>query len=499
MSEPIAQNAGCEEFDVIIIGAGISGVGAACRLQQLCPGRSYCLLDRREHIGGTWDFFQFPGVRSDSDMWTYAYPFQPWHHPKILAPRSVILDYMQGTADDHGLMRHIRFGEDVAKASWSSAKGRWHVETAQGHQYSCQFIMMCTGYYEYDTGFQPTFEGRDSFKGKVIHPQEFTPDIEYAGRKVAVVGSGATAITMLPVVAEKAEHVAWVQRSPSYIASRPSELNSFGWLRPYISADAFYYLNRWRSMLLMTMVTKGVALFPKQAKNAVLKETAEKLEGASINMKKDFTPRYFPWEERFCMIPDDDLFDALKSGRVSVTTGPIERLTESGILIRDGIEVEADIIVMATGMNVQQNLPFSNIQVTIDGESNVRGASRMIYKSCMLSGVPNLTFAFGYLKGGSWTQKSDLTAVFACRLLNHMAGRGLAYCCPHRDPAVAETRMHDFSSGYLARAEENLPKTGAEAPWDRPENFYRDYWRLTFAPLAEKSLHFHAGNIRSRL
>lgn len=489
-----------EEFDVLIVGAGVSGIGFACRLRQLCPDKTFCVLEKRTSPGGTWDYLDFPGIRSDTDMWMYAYPFQPWEHEQSMASKSLILDYLQKTIDGHGVKPCIRYKEEAVAAVWQSDLARWKVETSKGKLYSCQFIMQASGYFEFDDGYVPSFKGSENFNGEIVHTHKLTQDeSRYVGRNVAVIGSGATAVTLVPFMAASAQHLTMVQRSPSHIVGIPSDTCVLRPLKPYLSTGLFYNINRWvrvaRNAAVVTLCEKCPELMGKH----ILKENITKLNNDE-SLRKHFTPRYNVWDERVCLTNDDTLFEGINAGRITMVTGDIDRFVEDGILMQDGTRINADLVVCATGMNLQQNMPFSTMKVSIDGEE-VRGPSRLIYKGCMLSGVPNFLFSFGYLKAGAWTQKSDLTAMFGCRLIKYMTSKGLASCCPLRDESMVEQPMHSFSSGYIKRAEANggLPKVGATSPWDRPENYFKDTWRYLYAPVDEKSLQFHQATPPSRL
>mmetsp|Transcript_11505 Transcript_11505/g.23835 ORF Transcript_11505/g.23835 Transcript_11505/m.23835 type:complete len:490 (+) Transcript_11505:40-1509(+) len=484
-----------EAFDVLIVGAGASGIGTGVRLQTLCPGLSYCIIERRSDLGGTWDLFRYPGVRSDSHLWGYAFPFRPWLHPKVIAPGPLIKSYLRDTAEEFEVAPHIRFNEDVASASFSSSDSRWHLTTAEGRRYTGQFLLMTAGYYDYDPPFTPEFEGTEDFQGRILHPQTWPEDADVHGKNVVVIGSGATAVTMIPVMAEKAAKVTMVQRTPTFIVSLPSESAHLKFLQD-VSPSVYFKMNRWGRFLQENVVNRSIKMFPEAIKKRIVQETAAKLKGTDVK-PEDYIPPYNVWDQRVAVVPDNDWYKAIQKGKVSVVTGHIERFTQRGLLMKDGREVSADMIVTATGMNVHKNLPFGTIDVSVDGE-RVVSSTRMIYKGCMLSGVPNMAFAFGYLYAGSWTQKSDLTAIYVCRLMKHMRAKNLQSCVPVRDPNVKEVCMHDFSSTYLARRKDDLPKAGATWPWDRPEDYLRDWYRLGWAPLTDKDLSFK-GAPRSRL
>jgi cation diffusion facilitator CzcD-associated flavoprotein CzcO len=464
--------------DVLIVGAGLSGIGAAWHLQQKCPGKSYAILEGREAIGGTWDLFRYPGIRSDSDMYTLGYRFKPWTEAKAIADGPRILNYVRETANDNGIDSRIRFSHRVKSASWSSRDARWTVEAERGPsrepvRFTCGFLFMCSGYYNYENGYEPEFPGADNFRGRIVHPQKWTDDIDYAGKRVVVIGSGATAVTLVPEMAKTAAHVTMLQRSPTYVVSRPAQDALANRLREKLPAKLAYHLIRWRNVLFGMYFFQLCRRRPDVAKKMILGAARKQLP-ADYDFATHFTPRYNPWEQRLCLVPDGDLFNAISDGRASVVTNAIDTFTEKGIRLKDGSELEADLIVTATGLNLQV---LGGMQVSVDGRA-VDFARTLNYKGMMFSDVPNMASIFGYINA-SWTLRSDLTSEYVCRLLNYMDRHGYKQCTPHNaDPAVGMKPWVDFSSGYLARSNEKMPKQGTRAPWKLTQNYARDIFAL---------------------
>ncbi|MFN3943819.1 MAG: flavin-containing monooxygenase [Allosphingosinicella sp.] len=478
-----------EHFDVLIVGAGLSGIGAAWHLQERAPGRSFVILEGREAIGGTWDLFRYPGVRSDSDMYTLGYSFRPWTEAKAIADGPSILDYVRDTAREAGIDRKIRFRHHVKKAEWSSADARWTVEaertdTGERVRFSCGWLHMCSGYYDYAEGYDPDFPGRDRFAGRIVHPQFWPEDLDYKGKKVVVIGSGATAVTLVPEMAKDAAHVTMLQRSPTYMVSRPSEDGIANFLRRILPGKLAYDIVRWKNVGLQLFFFQLARKRPDKVRKRLLDELAKLLpEGYDIGTH--FTPRYNPWDQRLCLVPDADMFEAVSSGRASIVTDQIESFTETGIRLRSGKELEADIIVTATGLKLQL---LSDVVFTVDGE--VRDLSKALsYKAMMFGDVPNLSYTFGYTNA-SWTLKADLTASYLCRLLNHLEKEGLEIAVPRRDPDVEEIPFLDFTSGYVQRAIDILPKQGATQPWRVTQNYAKDMAALRFGKLEDGVMHF---------
>ncbi len=478
-----------EHFDVLIVGAGLSGIGAAYYVQRQCPSKSFAILEGRETMGGTWDLFRYPGVRSDSDMYTLGYQFRPWREAKAIADGPSILNYVRDTARDYGIDRKIRYGHRVTRASWSSPEARWTVETALPGgklvQFTTKFLYMCSGYYDYAEGYMPGWPGMERYGGRIVHPQQWPDDLDYAGRRIVVIGSGATAVTLVPALAESAVHVTMLQRSPTYIVARPSEDVIANWLRGRVSARLAYGLVRWKNVLLQMYFYNLARRKPGKTKKGIM-HLAKKALGPEYDVEKHFSPRYNPWDQRLCLIPDADLFLALRSGKASVVTDEIASFTEKGLRLQSGAELEADIIVTATGLKVKL---LGGMQLLVDGVTATPSRA-MTYKGMMYSEIPNLASAFGYTNA-SWTLKADLTAEYVCRLLNYMDARGYDYCTPRRrDPSITEEPAITFTSGYIQRASDILPKQGSKKPWKLHQNYALDLLNLRFARVDDGTMEF---------
>jgi len=480
-----------EHFDVLIVGAGLSGIGAAYHLQTNCPGKTYAILEGREAIGGTWDLFRYPGIRSDSDMYTLGYSFKPWREAKSIADGPSILNYVRETARENGIDRHIRFNHQVKRALWSSADATWTVEAEVGPRkervrLTCNFLFMCSGYYDYAGGYMPEFPGAERFQGRIIHPQQWPEDLDYGGRKVVVIGSGATAVTLVPEMAKTAGHVVMLQRSPTYVVSRPAEDAWANWLRARLPARLAYGLTRWRNVLFGMLFYNLARKKPEKTKARIIEMVRQQL-GPGYDVETHFTPRYNPWDQRLCLVPDADLFEAIKAGQASVVTDQIETFTERGVKLRSGQELEADIIVAATGLKLQL---LSGLEVVVDGR-RIDMAKTMTYKGMMYGGVPNLASAFGYTNA-SWTLKCDLTCEYVCRLLHHMDRTGTRQCMPMPDPSVQEAPWLDFTSGYVQRAIDQFPKQGTRKPWKLHQNYALDLLALRFGSVDDGVMVFSA-------
>jgi monooxygenase len=473
----------CEHFDVLIIGAGLSGIGAACHLQKHCPGKRYAILEGRERIGGTWDLFRYPGIRSDSDMFTLGYAFRPWRQAKAIADGPAILHYVQETAKDFGVEQHIRFGHQVKKAVWSSQEACWTLDIVQGQaqesvRMRCNFLFVCSGYYSYESGYTPQFKDMQCFEGKLVHPQQWTEDIAYAGKRVVVIGSGATAVTLVPELAKQAAQVTMLQRSPTYVIAWPSEDALANGLRRVLPPMLAYKIARWKQVLLNMYVFNLSKKRPAVLKRVLIARVKAAL-GADYDVGQHFTPRYNPWEQRLCLVPDGDLFKAIQSARASVVTDEIAYFTAQGIALVSGKHLDADLVVTATGLNLQL---LGGMQFEVDGKS-VDLPDCLNYKGLMYSGMPNMAFSFGYTNA-SWTLRCDLTCAYVCRLLNHMEKNGIAHCTPRNtDPSMAVEPWVDFSSGYFARSIHLFPKQGAKAPWKLYQNYLKDIWLLRYGKL----------------
>jgi monooxygenase len=479
-----------DSVDVLIVGAGVSGIGAAYYLQRDHPGRSYAILEARDASGGTWDLFRFPGVRSDSDLHTFGYEFRPWRSEVAIADGDSILAYLRETSAEYGIDRHIRYRTKVAAADWSEADARWTVttqdaDTGERGIVSCKWLFCAAGYYRYDEGFTPNFEGRERFGGQLVHPQHWPADLDYAGKRVVVIGSGATAVTLLPAMAPTAAHVTMLQRTPSYVLPVPTRDKLNARLTALLGDKRAYAITRRMNIARQVAIWRVCQKYPDAARKVIRRVNAKMLpEGYPVD--EHFNPPYGPWDQRMCIVPDGDLFRAIRSGKASVVTGPIETFTETGVLLKDGRELPADIIVTATGLNVQA---LGGITLTVDGEP-VSVPERFVYKGMMLSGVPNFAFVFGYTNA-SWTLKVGLACEYFCRLLAHLDDRGYDVA----RPAAAEAGMPgrpftDFASGYIKRALGQLPRQGSRAPWRISPTYSADVKLLRRQPVDDPELSF---------
>jgi monooxygenase len=479
-----------EHFDVVIVGAGLSGIGAAYHLKTTCPKKTYAILEGRGAIGGTWDLFRYPGIRSDSDMYTLGYNFKPWREAKAIADGPSILNYVRETARENGIDKHIRFHHMVKQASWSSEDAQWTVEAECGPdkqltRFTCNFLFMCSGYYDYAGGYDAKLAGIERFTGRLVHPQLWPEDLDYKGKRVVVIGSGATAVTLVPEMAKDAAHVTMLQRSPTYVVSVPAEDKMANRLRSRLPSMLAYQIIRWRNVLLQMYFFNRARKYPQKVKNYILNLIRKEL-GADYDIAQ-FTPRYNPWDQRMCLVPDSDLFKQIHEGKASVATDQIETFTEKGLKLASGRELEADIVVTATGLQLKV---LGGMQVTVDGQA-VNLTKTMTYKGMMFSGVPNLVSVFGYTNA-SWTLKCDLTCEYVCRLLNYMDARGATMCVARRDPNVAEAPWLNLTSGYIQRAERILPRQGAVAPWKLHQNYALDMLTLRYGKIDDGTLQFSA-------
>jgi monooxygenase len=479
-----------EHFDVIIIGAGLSGIGAAYHLQTHCPRKSYILLEARDAVGGTWDLFRYPGIRSDSDMYTFGYSFRPWGSKDSIARGGLIRSYIRETAEAYGIDRKIRFRYRVKSASWSSADALWAVEAQRGDdselaRFTCNFLFGCAGYYDYAGGYAPEFPGAEKFSGRIVHPQKWPENLDYAGKRVVVIGSGATAITIIPALAETAALVTMLQRSPSYVVARPSQDPFALWLRRHLPIKLAYAIARWRNALYGLYLYNRSRRQPELVKRWVVGQVRQML-GADYDVKTHFTPRYNPWDQRMCLAPDADFFRSIRSGKAEVVTDQIDTFTETGICLQSGRELPADIVVTATGLKLQM---LGGIKVSIDGKP-VNFGDTMNFKGAMFSGVPNLANTFGYTNA-SWTLKSDLICAYVARLLNYMDKRGYDACTPrNHDPSITPEPFLNFSSGYIRRSIDQLPRQGSRKPWRLYQNYVLDTMSLRFGSLGGGALEF---------
>ncbi|MGY0005311.1 flavin-containing monooxygenase [Micromonospora sp. I033] len=478
-----------DHVDVLIVGAGLSGVGAAVHLQRECPGKSYAVLEARGAVGGTWDLFRYPGVRSDSDMFTLGYSFKPWTNPKAIADGDAIREYVRETARECGVQQHIRFHHRVLRAEWDSATARWTVrarrdDTGEDVVLTCAFLFANSGYYRYDEGYTPEFPGVERYAGRLVHPQHWPEDLDYAGRRVVVIGSGATAVTLVPAMAERAAHVTMLQRSPTYVISLPSRDPFADAARRWLPAKAAYAVTRWKNVAL------GVANFQlsRRAPGLVKKFLRRAAKGklpVGYDLDRHFSPRYDPWDQRLCVVPDGDLFAALSAGKAAVVTDTIDTFTEHGIRLTSGAELPADVVVTATGLNL---LALGGMTLAVDG-AEVDLASTVAYKGMMLSGVPNFAMTIGYTNA-SWTLKADLVATYVCRLLRHLDDTGQQIVTPLAPDSDDLAPIIDLQSGYVLRAVDQLPKQGPAAPWRLHQNYPRDVLLMRHGRLTDEGVRF---------
>ena len=480
-----------EHLDVVVVGAGISGVGTGYHLQTRCPDRRYVILEARPAMGGTWDLFRYPGIRSDSDMHTLGFSFHPWTQAKAIADGPSIREYVNETARAYGIDEHIRFNTRVTSASWSTADARWTL-AAQGPDgpvtYTCNFLAMCSGYYSYDKGHTPAFAGAEDFVGRVVHPQFWPEDLDYAGERVVVIGSGATAVTLVPEMAKAAAHVTMLQRSPTYVVSRPAEDAFANRLRRWLPGKLAYGMTRWKNVLLGMFFFRLTQKRPEQTKERLLGMVREHL-GPDYDIATHFTPRYKVWDQRLCLVPDADLFQALKGGDAEVVTDTIDRFVPEGVRLSSGRTLPADVIVTATGLELSL---MGGVPLIVDGQP-VNLGEKLQYKGMMFSDVPNLAFTFGYTNA-SWTLKADLVAKYLCRLLNTMRKRGKAIATPHNaDPTLEREDFTTFSSGYIQRAVDGLPKQGTRKPWRLNQNYALDVMALRFGSVDDAMVFANPG------
>ncbi len=478
-----------EHFDVLIVGAGLSGICSAYHLQTKCPAKTYAILDGRSAIGGTWDLFRYPGVRSDSEMHTLGYKFRPWRDRKAIADGSSIREYIAETAQVFGINQKIRFGHQVTQASWSSRDASWTVDATgpegKAVQFACNFLCMCSGYFDYAEGYMPGWPGMERFRGRTVHPQSWPEDLDYEGKRIVVIGSGATAVTLVPALATTAAHVTMLQRSPTYIVARPSDDRAADWLRRLLPERLALRLIRWKNVLLGMYFYNLARRKPERVKQEILRLVREQL-GPDYDVEKHFSPRYNPWDQRVCLVPDGDLFVAIRAGKVSVVTDEIETFTEEGVRLKSGDVLQADIVVTATGLKLKR---LGGIEISLDG-TPIDLTGRISYKGMMIRGVPNFSFTLGY-SNASWTLKCNLVAEYICRLLKHMSTHGYDCATPVGiEPAIVEKPAINLNSGYIRRGIELLPKQGSKKPWKFHQNYALDMLDLRFSALDDGTMQF---------
>jgi len=507
-----------EHLDVLIVGAGLSGIGAGAHLRMECPGKTFAILEGREAMGGTWDLFRYPGIRSDSDMFTLGYRFRPWSESKAIADGPSILNYIRETSAEYDLDKEIRYGYRVRQASWSSEDARWTVEAetrpvgsvpgsgdashisddasvtpnwppadAGGSDtvhLTCNFLYLCIGYYEYEAGYTPDWSGLDRYQGTVVHPQKWPKDLNYAGKNVLVIGSGATAVTLVPAMAATAAHVTMLQRSPTYIIAMPSRDKIANFARSLLPANAAYALSRWKNIVRQAFFYAGSRRYPSAMKRLIARGVRK--EVGDEEFEKNFTPKYNPWDQRLCVVPDGDLFEAIRAGKASVVTGNIETFTKTGVRLTNGEVLDADIVVTATGLKLKI---MSGLELVVDGDT-VDLSSKMAYKGMMYNDVPNLAQALGYTNA-SWTLKCDLTSEYLCRLIKHMDKNGFAACVPRANDATLErVPVLDFNSTYILRVLDELPSQGSKHPWRLHQNYFKDVSMLRYGRLEDAAMEF---------
>jgi monooxygenase len=478
-----------EHVDVLVVGAGLSGIGAACHLRQELPGKTYAILEARDAIGGTWDLFRYPGIRSDSDMFTLGYAFRPWDEPQSIADGASIRRYIVDTAKEYGVEERIRFHHRVESAEWSSQDARWTVtvrrtDTGETVRLTCSWLSICAGYYRYDEGYRPRFPGEERFTGQIVHPQHWPEDLDVRGKRVVVIGSGATAVTLVPSLADAAEHVTMLQRTPSYVLSLPGKDPLAQALRRRLPARIVYPLVRWKNVLLSTLLFQFSRRRPAAARGLIRRLTEKQLP-AGFDVDTHFDPPYDPWDQRLCLVPDGDLFRALRRGNASIVTDRIAGFTEQGIALESGGHLEADVVVTATGLNL---LPLGGMSLTVDGRS-VDVSTTVSYKGMMISGVANLAMVIGYTNA-SWTLKADLVNRYVCRLLRYLEENGYASATPVAPPEGADEPFLDLASGYVQRSLAELPKQGSRKPWKLHQNYIRDVALMRRGPLDDEGMTF---------
>ena len=484
-----------DHFNVIVVGAGISGISAGYHLQKRCPNQTFAILESRDTIGGTWDLFRYPGIRSDSDMQTMGFRFKPWKGVKTIADGPSILNYLDETVKENGLDKKIHFNRRVNEASWSSRDSKWTVrvenkKTQEVKDVTCEFLFLCGGYYNYKEGYTPHFEGKDNFSGEIVHPQKWPEDLNYKNKNVVVIGSGATAVTIIPSMADEAKHVTMLQRSPTYFVAFPDEDKVGKALHMLLGSKIAYFLLRLKNIYFQWWFFQKSRKAPKRVKEFLINEVRKKLD-INYDIDTHFTPNYNPWDQRLCLVPNGDLFNTINAGKASVVTDHIDKFTKEGIQLKSGDALKADIIITATGINLEV---CNGIKLLVDNDE-VDISKTMTYRGMMFSNVPNLVATFGYINA-SWTLRADLTSEYVCRLINYLNKKGYAYCCPRVDQS--QSVEHDgnwldfFSSGYITRSMHKFPKQGSRDPWRNTQNFPRDVFAIRWGNIDDKELKFTA-------
>lgn len=475
------------EYPVIIVGAGLSGICAAYYLQQRCPQLPFRIIESRDEIGGTWNLFKYPGIRSDSDMHSFGFEFKPWTDPRGIAPAEAINDYLQETVAEHDIRRHISFGTRVENASWDSETARWSLTLRRGEQsetVQCQFLFSCGGYYRYDQGYCPEFPGADQYRGQLVHPQHWPENLDYAGKRVTIIGSGATAVTLAPTLAAAGAKVTVLQRSPTWIIAQPETNKLTDQIRKWLPRRMAYSINRWRSILIQMLFYQLCKRRPEWGARYLMDGIKRQL-GDDKALLQHFRPDYAPWDQRVCLVPDGDFFKAVRNGGVTMVTDHIDSFTDNGIRVKSGQHIDSDIIVTATGLNLE---PFGGIPLSVDGRDVVLN-DHYVYKGMMLNGVPNAALAVGYTNA-SWTLKTELIAKYICRLLNHMQQKNFDYCVPVVNDGLEPEPLLDLKSGYITRAADKLPQQGNRWPWRLNQNYILDRLALGFGPLRDDAMSF---------
>ncbi|SFU14910.1 flavin-containing monooxygenase [Pseudomonas marincola] len=486
-----------KHFDVLVLGAGLSGIGAGYHLQKNCPSKTYAILEAREDLGGTWDLFRYPGIRSDSDMFTLGYSFRPWTSNKSIVDGSEILQYLRDTSREFGIDSNIRYGHRVIAAAWSSGEARWTLDIEVGEQrspvrYSCNFFYVCSGYYSYEGGYQPDFPGLENYTGQLIHPQQWPEGLDYSGKRIVVIGSGATAVTLVPALAKKAAHVTMLQRSPSYVMSLPDDDVIAKAMRKVLPSSWVHKTVRFKNVMLSTAIYRLFRFKPEFAKRLLRKGIAAHLP-QDFPIDTHFKPSYNPWDQRLCLVPNGDLFTALREQSASIVTDRISSFTPTGITLESGQSLDADIVVSATGLKL---VACGGVQLTVDGAPVTIGQTYS-YKGLMLSGIPNAAVCVGYTNA-SWTLRADLSSEFVCRLINYMSRKNYDQCRPQIDPSEMDQRpLLDMTSGYILRAVEQFPKQGKQQPWQQNQNYLQDLLSMKFTTLDDKALKFSRAHAAS--